>query len=234
MTSSALPSYAAPANLHLLRRPRRPCAQTCKRTPKTQHKTCQPSRLSKNGLSTLPLALRHVGRGNVSVPVVVAANSKGSTDASSAVTTIPEDAERRQSGLVSKVLTPGAEGGTRPGPNDTVIVNYSGWRMEDGILFDSTLTAGGEPCSFATGAIIPGWTEALQLMTVGEKRRIWLPSRLAYGDAPTGGQPAGDLVFDLELVGVEPPLPPKMKMMTPKNRSKKFTSPWSFLDNLIP
>jgi FKBP-type peptidyl-prolyl cis-trans isomerase len=93
----------------------------------------------------------------------------------------PADAQKTASGLASKVLTPGA-GAERPRPTDTVRVHYTGW-SKDGTMFDSSVTRG-RPTSFRLNQVIPGWTEGLQLMVSGEKRRLWIPASLAYGDKP--------------------------------------------------
>src|SRR5688572_10200679 len=78
-------------------------------------------------------------------------------------------------------------------------------------MFDSSVTRG-EPTQFRASEVIPGWTEGLQLMVTGEKRRFWIPAALAYGDKPRMmGAPAGDLVFDVELLEVSPaPKPPEV------------------------
>jgi peptidylprolyl isomerase len=90
-----------------------------------------------------------------------------------------------------------------------VKVNYTGWTSKDGKTFDSSIPRG-QPASFPVNAVIPGWTEGLQLMVVGEKRRMWIPGKLAYGDTPhVPGAPAGDLTFDVELLDIQatPPVP---------------------------
>ena len=113
----------------------------------------------------------------------------------------PEDAAKTASGLASKVVAPGT-GKDHPGPSDKVKVNYTGW-TKAGKAFDST--AGREPATFGVDQVIPGWTEGLQLMVVGEKRRLWIPGALAYGDKPQmGGAPTGALVFDVELLSITP------------------------------
>lgn len=109
----------------------------------------------------------------------------------------PADALRTPSGLASKVLQVGL-GSIHPGPRSTVTVIYTGWTT-DGHMFDSS-TLQGHPATFRVNQVIPGWTEGLQLMVVGEKRRFWIPASLAYGDHPEPGFPAGMLVFDVELV----------------------------------
>ncbi len=116
----------------------------------------------------------------------------------------PADAERTASGLASKVLTPGT-GKKHPAATDKVEVHYTGWTT-DGKMFDSSV-ARGKTSSFPLNRVIKGWTEGLQLMVVGEKRRFWIPQDLAYGGRP--GKPAGMLVFDVELLGItEAPKPP--------------------------
>jgi FKBP-type peptidyl-prolyl cis-trans isomerase len=112
----------------------------------------------------------------------------------------PADARRSASGLAWKVLTPGT--GTRhPRPNSEVTVHYTGWTT-DGELFDSSVRRG-EPARFPLNRVIKGWTEGVQMMVEGEKRRFWIPAELAYGDSPGGGAPAGMLVFDIELLRIE-------------------------------
>lgn len=117
------------------------------------------------------------------------------------VAAAPSHAEVTESGLASIVLLEGS-GSEKPGPRDTVEVHYSGW-TKDGKLFDSSV-ARGEKISFPLDGVIPGWTEGLQLMTVGEKRRFWIPAAMAYGETPSRpGAPAGDLTFDVELFGIK-------------------------------
>ena len=117
------------------------------------------------------------------------------------VAAAPADAERTASGLASKVLQQGS-GTAHPGSDSTVQVHYTGWTT-DGEMFDSSV-ARGEPIAFSLDRVIPGWTEGVQLMVEGEKRRFWIPSELAYDNAP--GSPQGMLVFDIELLDIlEPP-----------------------------
>lgn len=119
----------------------------------------------------------------------------------------PPDAEKTKSGLASRVLEKGT-GTERPTKWDKVTVNYTGWTT-DGQMFDSSITDG-EPVDFVLYQVIPGWTEGLQLMVKGEKRRLWIPEELAYRGQP--GAPQGMLVFDVHLLDVErtevPPVPP--------------------------
>jgi len=119
----------------------------------------------------------------------------------------PADATKTSSGVASKVLTAGT-GKDHPGPTDKVKVHYTGW-TKDGKVFDSSI--GKDPLEFGVGDVITGWTEGLQLMVTGEKRRLWIPAALAYGERPRGGAPAGDLVFDVELLEVKQgPKPPEV------------------------
>ncbi len=112
----------------------------------------------------------------------------------------PKDAEKTASGLVSKVLKKGT-GKVKPTADDTVVVHYSGWD-KSGKMFDSSVLRG-QPAQFPLNGVIKGWTEGLQLMVPGEKRRFWIPAALAYGDTPSRpGAPAGDLCFDVELIKV--------------------------------
>jgi peptidylprolyl isomerase len=107
------------------------------------------------------------------------------------------DALKTTSGLFIKVLQEGR--GTRhPRSTDRVTVHYTGWTT-DGKMFDSSVTRA-EPATFALNGVIPGWTEGVQRMVEGEKVRLWIPERLAYDGAP--GQPAGMLVFDIELLKI--------------------------------
>jgi FKBP-type peptidyl-prolyl cis-trans isomerase len=141
----------------------------------------------------------------------------------------PADAKRTASGLTTKVLTPG-DGKEHPKANDQVSVNYTGW-TKDGKMFDSSITRG-TPATFGVNQVIPGWTEALQLMVKGETRRVWIPAKLAYGETPRMGAPAGDLTFDVQLLDIiakpEPPPVPKDVKAPPKT-AKKTASGLSYV-----
>ncbi|MFM2196969.1 MAG: hypothetical protein RLZZ505_401 [Verrucomicrobiota bacterium] len=115
------------------------------------------------------------------------------------VAAAPADAEISATGLASKILAKGT-GETKPKATDLVTVHYSGWTT-DGKMFDSSVKRG-EPASFPLNGVIAGWTEGLQLMAVGEKRRFWIPAKMAYGENPPAGYPAGTLVFDVELIKI--------------------------------
>jgi FKBP-type peptidyl-prolyl cis-trans isomerase len=110
----------------------------------------------------------------------------------------PASAKKTESGIASKVLQKGT-GKEHPKADGRVRVHYSGWTT-DGKMFDTSLKRG-QPAEFGLNGVIAGWTEGLQLMVVGEKRRFWIPEALAYkGQA---GRPAGMLVFDIELLEIK-------------------------------
>ena len=104
-----------------------------------------------------------------------------------------------------KVITEGA--GATPKSNDVVLVNYRG-TLTNGKEFDSS--PAGAPRKFPVGRVVRGWTEALQMMKVGSKWEIYLPSSLAYGDRGYGPniEPSATLIFEMELTGIETPPPP--------------------------
>jgi peptidylprolyl isomerase len=130
----------------------------------------------------------------------------------------PADAVKTASGLAMRVLHTG-RGKQHPTIDDTVEVHYTGWTT-DGAMFDSSVTRG-TPVRFPVGGVIKGWTEALQLMVVGEQRRLWIPAPLAYGDNAGGGRPSGMLVFDVELLAItSAPRPPEDVAAPPKNAKR--------------
>ena len=113
-----------------------------------------------------------------------------------------EDVISTESGLQLKVLEAG-EGDTHPGPTDKVKVHYHG-PLINGSVFDSSVDRG-EPITFGLNQVIPGWTEGLQTMVVGEKTRLFIPSKLGYGNSSAGSIPAGStLIFDVELIAINP------------------------------
>jgi FKBP-type peptidyl-prolyl cis-trans isomerase len=110
----------------------------------------------------------------------------------------PRDVFRTPAGVAISVLQPGT-GTKHPSPGSRVTLNYSGWTA-DGQLFESTVTSG-HAAIFFLGTTLPGWREGLQYMVRGEKARLWIPAVLAYGVRPADKMvPAGDLVYDIELV----------------------------------
>lgn len=111
-----------------------------------------------------------------------------------------EGVQATASGLQYLVLTEGT-GTEHPGPTDMVKVHYHG-TLIDGTVFDSSVDRG-EPIGFGLNQVIPGWTEGLQLMVVGEKTRLFIPSDLAYGNRNMGViGPGSTLIFDVELLGI--------------------------------
>jgi FKBP-type peptidyl-prolyl cis-trans isomerase FklB len=128
------------------------------------------------------------------------------------------------SGLQYKIVQEGT--GPKPAATDTVVCNYRG-TLIDGTEFDSSYKRK-EPTTFLVNRVIKGWTEALQLMPVGSKWQLFVPSDLAYGDRGAGSviKPSSTLIFDVELVSiqpkaVEPPKAPEPKPAeTPKDDKK--------------
>lgn len=131
----------------------------------------------------------------------------------------PEGAKTSESGLAWVVLKPG-EGDEKPDPEDKVTVHYTGW-TKDGKMFDSS-EARKRPATFSVNRVIKGWTEALKMMTKGEKRRVWIPANLAYGEKPSRpGAPSGQLTFDVELLDIlSPPEVPENVAAPPADAKK--------------
>ena len=104
------------------------------------------------------------------------------------------------SGLQYQVLKQGD--GEVPLASDKVQVNYEG-RLIDGTVFDASARHGDKPAEFTPTQVIRGWTEALTMMPVGSKWRLFIPSELAYGERDAGQiKPFSTLIFDVELVGI--------------------------------
>jgi FKBP-type peptidyl-prolyl cis-trans isomerase FkpA len=106
------------------------------------------------------------------------------------------------SGLQIEVIRPGT--GESPGPDDLVLVEYEG-RLLDGTVFDASARHGG-PAPLPVSGVIPGWTEALQMMQRGGQYRLWIPAELGYGERGAGGviPPNAVLDFDVTLVDIAP------------------------------
>jgi len=105
-----------------------------------------------------------------------------------------------ESGLQYSVIT--AAEGAKPKAEDTVTVHYVG-TLVDGTEFDSSVSRG-EPAKFPLNRVIPGWTEGVQLMSIGEKYKFVIPSDLAYGEQGAGSIPPGaTLIFEVELLDIE-------------------------------
>lgn len=136
-----------------------------------------------------------------------AAEEEAQANMQSAQAFLAENATREgvtetESGLQYEVLTEGS--GATPVATDIVVTHYTG-RLADGTVFDSS-EARGEPATFGLDRVIPGWTEALQLMQVGDRWRLWLPPELAYGTrSPSEDIPPNAMLeFEVELLDVNP------------------------------
>ncbi|MCE1197765.1 MAG: FKBP-type peptidyl-prolyl cis-trans isomerase [Marinilabiliales bacterium] len=118
------------------------------------------------------------------------------------------------SGLQYEILKEG--NGPKPTAENTVKVHYHGTTI-DGKVFDSSVNRG-EPVTFGLGQVIKGWTEALQLMPVGSKWKIYIPSELGYGEQSAGPniKPNSVLIFEVELLGIEPAAKPATPEKTGK------------------
>ncbi|HKK76033.1 MAG TPA: FKBP-type peptidyl-prolyl cis-trans isomerase [Saprospiraceae bacterium] len=113
-----------------------------------------------------------------------------------------EEVKVTDSGLQYEVLTPGV--GAKPSKDSQVTVHYTG-KLADGKVFDSSVERG-EPATFGVTQVIPGWTEALQLMGEGAKWRLYIPYDLAYGPQGAGQgaiPPYATLIFEVELIKVQ-------------------------------
>jgi peptidylprolyl isomerase len=142
----------------------------------------------------------------------------------------PADAAKSASGLVSRVVRAG-DSTEKPGANDVVTVQYTGWAASDGRMFDSSLTRP-MPSMFPLNRAMAGWRECVGLMVLHEVRRCWVPEALAYKG--TAGRPKGTVVFDIELLDtrlsptVAPPdvkEPPADAKKTPAGLSYKVLRP---------
>ena len=112
-----------------------------------------------------------------------------------------EGVKTLQSGLQYKVIKEGT--GKTPKADETVVTNYRG-TLTDGTEFDSSYKRG-QPATFPVKGVIPGWTEALQLMREGSKWELFIPSSLAYGERGAGNTigPNATLIFEIELISVK-------------------------------
>lgn len=109
-----------------------------------------------------------------------------------------ENITTTESGLQFEVLSPG-DGTEHPSSSSKVTVHYHGTLL-DGTVFDSSVDRG-ESISFGLNQVIAGWTEGVQLMVAGEKRRFYIPAELAYGNRAAGQiEPGSTLIFDIELI----------------------------------
>jgi FKBP-type peptidyl-prolyl cis-trans isomerase FklB len=131
----------------------------------------------------------------------VAKKNKAEGEAFLAENKKKEGVKTTPSGLQYKVIKPGK--GKKPKSSDTVTVNYRG-TLIDGTEFDSSYKRG-QPATFQVSGVIPGWTEALQLMEEGAKWQLFIPSNLAYGERGAGGVigPNATLIFEVELISIQ-------------------------------
>jgi peptidylprolyl isomerase len=129
--------------------------------------------------------------------VLPAQQTPTTTTAPADVASPPADASKNSSGLSTKLLKPGT-GTEHPAKDDLVVVDYVGW-TSDGKVFDSTQEHGG-PKVLTLSRVLPGLSEGIQMMAVGETRRLWIPQALAFNGK--SGKPAGQLTFDVTLLDI--------------------------------
>ena len=136
------------------------------------------------------------------------------------LTSPPADAVKSATGLLSKTVTPSAST-EKPIATDIVTVHYTGW-AQDGRMFDSSV-ARGAPSTFPLNRVMAGWRECVQLMTIGETRRCWVPQDLAYRGA--AGRPTGTVVFDISLLDFRssPTIPPSDVKGPPEDAHRTAT-----------
>lgn len=118
----------------------------------------------------------------------------------------PADAAKTKSGVASEVIKPGT-GEARPGKADVVTIDYSAWTT-DGKMFDSSVVRG-RPATMPVKGMLPGLADGIELMQVGESRRLWIPEKLAYKGQ--SGKPKGTLVFDVTLLEIPTHAPADVK-----------------------
>ena len=135
----------------------------------------------------------------------VLANEKAEIAAAEGNEFLAKNAKRNgikvlESGLQYEILTAGE--GEKPSLESTISAHYHG-TLIDGTVFDSSVERG-QPAEFPVSGVIAGWTEALQLMPIGSKWRLYVPSNLAYGERGAGGAigPGAVLIFDVELLAI--------------------------------
>jgi len=150
-----------------------------------------------------------------------AVENKKTGDAFLAANKTKEGVVTLPSGLQYKIIKAGT--GPKPAAEDTVLCHYRG-TLVDNTEFDSSYKRG-EPLKIPVGGVIKGWTEAIQLMPVGSKWQLYIPADLAYGDRGAPGSPIGPnsaLIFDVELISIEPKAAPKEQPKeAPKEQPKE-------------
>lgn len=165
------------------------------RTPPPGYTNCHRNHCHKvgGGVASYAQVMEEMG----ATDIVGGAKPKPIPKAPADVADPPADAEWSKSGLASKQLEKGA-GTAKPGPDGVVIAHYTAW-TRDGKGFDSSV-ARGQPATFPIAKLFPGLQEGLQMMTVGESRRFWIPGKLAFEGKR--GRPQGMVVFDVELLEI--------------------------------
>lgn len=113
----------------------------------------------------------------------------------------PAEAQTTETGIAWVVLREGSGDGASPTVADEITVHYTGWTT-DGRQFDSSEGEGRSPVTFPLGGLIPGWQQALPLMSEGDRYRFWIPGSLAYDNSTRADAPRGTLVFEIELIQV--------------------------------
>ena len=141
------------------------------------------------------------------------AKKKTSVQKEKGAACIAENKKRKEvislpNGLLYEVLKSGEAGGTKPTAIDTVVVDYVG-TLVDGTEFDNSIKRG-EPAEFPVNGVIKGWTEILQLMTKGDKWKVYIPSELGYGERGAGSSipPGATLIFEINLIDIKPATKP--------------------------
>ncbi|MBT6514332.1 MAG: FKBP-type peptidyl-prolyl cis-trans isomerase [Crocinitomicaceae bacterium] len=147
-----------------------------------------------------------LGTGLISFSQEKSAPKKEKSELQSGKDFFAENSKRKDvvtlaSGLQYEIITEG--NGPKPGPTDKVKTHYHGTLL-NGTVFDSSVERG-TPLSFPVNRVIKGWTEALQLMPVGSKWKLYIPSHLAYGERGAGAKikPNAALIFEVELIEIE-------------------------------
>lgn len=161
--------------------------------------------------------LRYVALFLLTLTAVSAQTPASKIPVPSDVAAPPANAARTKDGIVSEVLKPGA-GDARPGKDDVVIIDYSAW-TSDGKMFDSSV-ARGRPSEMQLKNMLPGLAEGIELMQIGESRRLWIPEKQAFKGKE--GKPKGTVVFDVTLLEIPTHAPADVK--TPPADATKMGS----------
>ena len=164
------------------------------RKPPAGYTNCHRNHCHKvgGGVASYAQVMQEMGYTKLDAP-----KTKPMPPAPADVAAAPATAEKTASGLAHQLIRAG-DGINRPSATSVVTVHYTGWTT-DGKPFDSSVSRG-KPASFPLNRVIPGWTEGVQLMSIGEERRFWIPEELAYKGR--SGAPQGMLVFDVELLAI--------------------------------